>query len=147
MFIFVNSCYFLWMCKKTSSVVNLIYSGQQVLSNILYMHILYILRIQDEVVEGWKRATNLTCKWASFQNWLFFATYNKQLLRDPSMQRYLKKRLDCSRMGNMIEQLVQNKSSLLLKIFWNRHKHYNYLPRILKQKVFTKVIKNGKLED
>ncbi len=39
------------------------------------------------------------------------------------------------------EQVVQNKSSLLLKIFWNLLKHYNYLQRILTWKVLLKVIK------
>ncbi len=46
----------------------------------------------------------------------------------------------------MTYQVVQNKSSLLLKIFWDLHKHYNYLQRIAKQKVVTKVIKNAELE-
>ncbi len=47
----------------------------------------------------------------------------------------------------MIEQVAWNKSSLLLKTqLQKKHKHYNYLQRILKQKVFTKVIKNAKFE-
>jgi hypothetical protein len=42
----------------------------------------------------------------------------------------------------MIEQVAQNKSSLLLKnIVQITHKHPNYLQSILKQKVFTKAIK------
>jgi hypothetical protein len=46
----------------------------------------------------------------------------------------------------MIEEVVQIKSSLLLKIFWDLNKHNNYLQRISKQKVVTKVIKNAKLK-
>ncbi len=47
----------------------------------------------------------------------------------------------------MIEQVASNKSSLLLKnIFFKIHKHYNYLQSIIKQKLFTKVIKNAKME-
>ncbi len=32
------------------------------------------------------------------------------------------------------------------KIFYKTHKHYNYLQLLLKQKVFTKVINNVRLE-
>ncbi len=43
----------------------------------------------------------------------------------------------------MTEQVASNKSSLLLKIISKIHKHYNYLHSILKQKLFTGVIKNA----
>jgi hypothetical protein len=32
------------------------------------------------------------------------------------------------------------------RIFYKTHKHYKYLQRILEQKVFSKFIKNSKLE-
>ncbi len=41
----------------------------------------------------------------------------------------------------MIEQVAKNKSSLIMKIIL----HYGYVQWILKQIVFTKVIKNAKL--
>jgi hypothetical protein len=31
-------------------------------------------------------------------------------------------------------------------LFYKTHKHYNYLQSILKQKLFTKVVKNAKIE-
>jgi hypothetical protein len=47
----------------------------------------------------------------------------------------------------IIEQLNSNKSNLSLIIsMQNKHGHYNYLQLILKQKLFTKLVKNTKLE-
>ncbi len=43
----------------------------------------------------------------------------------------------------MIKQVTWNESSLLMKIILRAHKYYNFLQLVLKQKLFTKVIKNA----
>jgi hypothetical protein len=43
----------------------------------------------------------------------------------------------------MIKQVTWNESSLLMKIILRAHKYYNFLQLILKQKLFTIVIKNA----
>ncbi len=47
---------------------------------------------------------------------------------------------------DMLEQVALNKSRLLLKNILQNIKNYSYLHTILKQKFFTKVIKNASLE-
>jgi hypothetical protein len=42
--------------------------------------------------------------------------------------------------------VVKTRSSLLLKIILQMHKHYNYLQSLLNRKFFKKVIQNVKLE-
>jgi len=44
----------------------------------------------------------------------------------------------------LVTNIIELKSSLLLKIFLELHKHYDYLQSTLKQKLFTEDIKNAK---
>jgi hypothetical protein len=46
----------------------------------------------------------------------------------------------------IIKQVASNISSLYIRLKSKTHKHCNYLQSLLKQIVFTKVIKNAKLK-